>query len=169
MTSEIYLVAEALPGAVFIMPCPAGDLALAMRDYRAAGVERVVSMLTEDEARQLQLEEEARYCRDAGMAFETFGIADFGVPDVARFDPFLHALAARVAGRARVAVHCRAGIGRSGLVVSGLLMALGQTAGVAVDQVSRARGVSVPETVEQRQFLDALELRLQGKRGQALV
>ena len=46
-------------------------------------------------------------------------------------------------------VHCRQGIGRSGLVAACLLVRKGISPGAAVEMVSAARGVSVPETTEQ--------------------
>jgi hypothetical protein len=49
-----------------------------------------------------------------------------------------------------VGLHCRAGIGRSGLMAAGLLMFLGEQETVAWDRVSKARGLSLPDTQEQR-------------------
>ena len=55
-----------------------------------------------------------------------------------------------------VAVHCRQGIGRSGLVAAASLMMSGIAAREAVDVVTRARGLTVPETPGQLQWLDRL-------------
>jgi protein-tyrosine phosphatase len=53
-----------------------------------------------------------------------------------------------------VILHCRAGIGRSGLVAACLLVMKGVSPEEAVKKVSAARGVSVPETKEQRNWID---------------
>lgn len=52
-----------------------------------------------------------------------------------------------------VAVHCRAGIGRSGMVTAATLIALGYETSNAVEIVSASRGVSIPDTVEQGGFI----------------
>ena len=49
-----------------------------------------------------------------------------------------------------VALHCRQSVGRSGLIATALLVNSGIKAGEAIQIVSSARGVSVPETREQR-------------------
>jgi len=53
-----------------------------------------------------------------------------------------------------VVVHCRQGIGRSGLVAACLLVRKGVSPGAAVEMASAARGISVPETAEQRDWID---------------
>jgi protein-tyrosine phosphatase len=53
-----------------------------------------------------------------------------------------------------VVVHCRQGIGRSGLVAACLLVRKGMSPGAAVEMASAARGVPVPETSEQRDWID---------------
>jgi len=57
-------------------------------------------------------------------------------------------------------VHCRQGIGRSGLVASGVLMSSGIKANEAMQIVSSARGISVPETPEQRRWIEELPSRV---------
>jgi len=57
------------------------------------------------------------------------------------------------AGR-NVVLHCRQGIGRTGLVATCLLVASGHSASAAVEQLSAARGIAVPETLQQRQWID---------------
>jgi protein-tyrosine phosphatase len=56
-----------------------------------------------------------------------------------------------------VAVHCRQGIGRSGMIAAGALMRSGVGADKAVDVVSAARGVAIPETAAQRYWLYQLD------------
>jgi protein-tyrosine phosphatase len=59
-----------------------------------------------------------------------------------------------LAGGRHVVVHCRMGIGRSSTVVAGVLMAQGVQARDAWKAVSDARGLEVPDTPEQRRWLD---------------
>lgn len=55
-----------------------------------------------------------------------------------------------------VAVHCRQGIGRSGLIAAGVLMTSGLSPQQAMDAVSSSRGLAIPETPEQRSWAQQL-------------
>ena len=52
-----------------------------------------------------------------------------------------------------VAVHCRQGIGRSAVIVGAVLVAAGETLNTALMTIKESRGLEVPETDEQRQWL----------------
>jgi protein-tyrosine phosphatase len=125
--------------------------------WRRAGVDVVVSLLERDEASQLDLLDEARAAEANGIRFVSFPIPDRGVPASV---PEARSLIADIARALRegknVAVHCRQGIGRSGLIAAGALMASGINPEHAVKVVSSARGLTVPETAEQRSWLEHL-------------
>lgn len=129
-----------------------------MRDetaaWREAGVDIVVSLLEPVEAAQLVLEDEAAAAAESGIAFRPFPIPDRGVPasKEAAAELANEIVDALEEGRA-VAVHCRQGIGRSGLIAGGVLVAGGVDAAKALKTISQARGLEVPETEEQRQWL----------------
>ena len=52
-----------------------------------------------------------------------------------------------------MAVHCRQSIGRAGLIAAGVPIASGVAADRALETVTSARGVTVPETSEQREWI----------------
>jgi hypothetical protein len=52
--------------------------------WRAEGIRTVVCLLERDEARELGLEREGGFCRQRGMEFLAFPIADRGVPGSSR-------------------------------------------------------------------------------------
>jgi len=163
MSAEIYWVREIEPLRLGIMARPrAGDwLPDEVAGWVAAGVAVVVSLLQENEVAELGLSHEPGLCRDAGIRFLSHAIPDRGVPE--RADDFLTLaaqLAAEVRGGAGVAIHCRAGIGRSGLLGAAVLreLEIPVTAGFAM--LSRPRGVSVPDTEVQRDWLAAQRLRV---------
>jgi protein-tyrosine phosphatase len=54
-----------------------------------------------------------------------------------------------------VAVHCRQSIGRSGMFTCAVLVALGLPVENAIATASEARGLTVPETPQQRMWLEA--------------
>ncbi|MBI2150639.1 MAG: dual specificity protein phosphatase family protein [Acidobacteria bacterium] len=53
-----------------------------------------------------------------------------------------------------VVLHCRQGIGRSGLVAACLLVTKGLETEAAIKRLSSARGAMIPETDEQRRWID---------------
>lgn len=138
-------------GRLAIMPAPVkADLAR----IRAAGVDCVVSLLTEGEAERLDLLDEAARCRRHGMDFVAYPIRDFAVPEsLALAGALVGSIADQVSGGDTVAVHCRAGIGRSGMITSAVLVALGLAPEDAMAAVSAARGCHVPETDAQRDWV----------------
>jgi protein-tyrosine phosphatase len=58
-----------------------------------------------------------------------------------------------------VALHCRQSIGRSALVAIGVLAVSGVNSDQAIEIVSSARGLAVPETAEQRQWIAGLAVK----------
>ena len=157
MKPAVYPVIANYPGQLFIMPKPSGDrLCHDLAYVRGAGAGLVVSLLEPAEATALMLGGEARACRDAGLEFVNFPIADFGLPDQTTFARLVSDLRARLIRGEAIAVHCRAGIGRSGMLVCCVLGGFVGSAAAAVDLVSAARGVPVPDTAEQRRFIETL-------------
>ncbi|MDE1145186.1 MAG: protein-tyrosine phosphatase family protein [Azospirillaceae bacterium] len=122
--------------------------------WRDAGVGEVVSLLEPAEVRELGLEEEAALCRASGQAFTAFPIPDRGVPDSIRQTAALtRRLIQALATGQSVAVHCRAGIGRSSLMVAGVMACGGLDVGQAFARIAQARGVPVPDTEGQRDWV----------------
>ncbi len=135
-----------------------------MRGWREAGVGAVASLLTEGEASDLGLEQERELCNANGIEFHSLPIVDRGVPGShAETVAFLQGLDGVLKRGANVAVHCRQGIGRSGLIAAGLLVENGLTPDVAVRRISLARGMAIPETAEQRSWIDRLAATLASK------
>ena len=136
------------------MPCPRGDHLISDIDfYHTKGVDTIVSMLAVDEAKMLGLEDEGLACAKAGIEFRSSPITDFGLPEIAVFDALVGQIADLLRNGRKVAVHCRAGIGRSGMVTAATLIALGFSSEAAIEQISRYRGIGIPDTVEQGRFI----------------
>jgi len=156
MKTHFYWIDGPWPGRLGILPRPRGGdwLDEEMRSWKNAGADVVVSLLMPDESLGLDLEKEAEACKHQGIEFVSFGIPDRNVPasrlEACNLLQRLHGFL--VAGRG-VAIHCRQGIGRSGLMAGCLLILSGTKPEDAVAKISRARGCEVPETVEQRTWL----------------
>jgi protein-tyrosine phosphatase len=120
----------------------------------ANGVDALVSLLESSEERELGLEREAASCSASGLAFVRLPIPDLGAP--ARFADFgevLKDLVGQLRSGRRIAVHCRQSVGRSGLLGVSIAIASGIDLQSAVTMVSEARGVRVPETPVQFEWL----------------
>lgn len=118
--------------------------------WRKAGLDVVVSLLEKDEAAQFELDHEGDVAESNGVRFVSFPIPDRGVPASTREALTLFSdIAAALDGGKNVAVHCRQGIGRSGLIAAGVLLTSGMGVDKALEVVGAARGVTVPETPAQ--------------------
>ena len=141
-----------------IVPRPHGDDSLddEMLALREAGIDVVVSMLQKDEARNLGLEREALSAQENGLLFVNFAIQDRGVPlDTSSFIEFLKDLENYLAQGKRVGVHCRACIGRASVTSASILIRSGIPSEEAWLQISASRDCVVPDTEEQRQWVDS--------------
>ena len=152
----MYPIPVPSPGRLTTMPRPRGGdwLEDEMLALRRAGVDVLVCLLTSVESDELALSDEPAAASRAGMEFHAFPIVDLGVPDPEQVRPLLDILTSRLDDGEHVAVHCRAGIGRSSLIAAALLVRLGSPTEQAWQVIADARGVSVPETDEQRRWLD---------------
>lgn len=114
----------------------------------------LVSTLTAAEAEELGLSNEAHECRSAGVEFVNFPIEDRSIPLLNdRFVTLVDSLAAHLTRGRSVAVHCRAGIGRSALLAACLLVRSGARPEKAFKSIQDARGCAVPDTEDQVNFV----------------
>lgn len=156
MPVKVFWVPGPWRGRLGILPRPRGGdwLGDETRAWRETGIDVVVSLLERDEEVQLVLEGEAAAASAGGIEFRPFPIPDRGVPasqeSVAELASGI--VDALEEGR-NVAVHCRQGIGRSAVIVGAVLVAAGEAPKTALRTLRESRGVEVPETVEQRQWL----------------
>jgi protein-tyrosine phosphatase len=140
-----------------IIPRPRGGdwLEDEVRQMKLAGVDVLVSMLPSDEAIELGLSAEAQVCETAGITFRSFPIPDRETPSsTASFAKFVEELKAEVHAGRSVAVHCRASIGRSSLLLAALLVAEGFTPDEAFGRLTLARGIEVPDTLDQVRWVE---------------
>jgi protein-tyrosine phosphatase len=157
MTSELHWVKGPWSGKLALAARPRGGdwLADELARWKRAAIDNVVSLLTSDEERELNLEDEDRKVRAQGMEFLSLPISDRQVPhSEANLNSLLQQMDAALAAGKNVLVHCRQGIGRTGLLAACLLVKKGWDPESAVELVSAARGTTVPETPEQRKWID---------------
>ncbi|MGO9259119.1 MAG: tyrosine protein phosphatase [Bryobacteraceae bacterium] len=159
MAPELFWIPGPWRGRLAISSRPRGGdwLEDEVRAWQRANLDVVVSLLEREEQRELGLEEEGPLVEAAGLRFVSFPIPDLGVPASRTLAAFLVQEFSRDLESGRnVAVHCRQGVGRSGLIAAGALIVAGMDAASALRTVSAARGLNVPETPEQRAWIERL-------------
>ena len=139
--------------AIMARPRPDDWLDVDVAEWRARGLDVIVSLLEPEEVSELGLQREAALCRTIGIAFLSFPIPDRGVPEIPGATRIAESIAAWTAEGRSIAIHCRAGIGRSSVVAACAMICSGIEAGDALSRIKEARGVSVPDTEEQRDWI----------------
>ena len=161
----MYWIQDLTPPQLAIVPRPRGDdwLADDLAALRADGIDILVSFLEDFEAAELGLSEEWKLAEQAGMEFISYPIPDRNLPEnFSSFRELVNRLADAVRAGKKVGAHCRGCIGRSTLLIASVMIALGVDSETALHHIERARGLVVPDTMEQQRWilnLRALDFR----------
>ncbi len=154
--SRLHWIEGQAAGRMAIMARPrAGEwLEGEVRDWKASRVDVVVSLLAREEVTELGLQREAELCRSNEIDFISFAIPDRGLP-ASRQDAvqITRLLAAHLREDRSIAIHCRAGIGRSSVIAACVLICLGIEAEKALELIGSSRGLTVPDIDEQRDWV----------------
>lgn len=156
MNPKLYWIKGPWPGKLAISARPRGGdwLEDEISGWRTAGVDAVLSLLTPRENRDLQLDAESSLAQARSLRFLSLPVEDRGVPpswdDAASIVEKVREMLRQ--GR-NVAVHCRQGIGRSGMIAAAVLVRHGTSPDDALKLISDVRGVPVPETPEQLEWV----------------
>lgn len=154
---ELHWVRGIEPHRIALMPRPRGGECLEdeVAGWSAASIQVVVSLLEAHEVRELELRAQPALCQQRGIEFLHFPMADRGVPaSEARLRELVGGLHERLQQGQAIAVHCRAGIGRTGLVAGCLLHLLGVPNRDIFHLLSRSRGVAMPDTNAQVEWVE---------------
>lgn len=115
-----------------------------------AGIRAVVSLLN---IRSL-----ANVYAGAGFVYHCTPIPDGGAPSPEQFEEFLDFVAVQMSAKRPVAVHCAAGLGRTGTVLAGYLVANGVPPQDAIVRIRSVRPGAI-ETITQVDFLHRIRPR----------
>jgi len=151
MLPTIYKVANLGSGTLSVMAKPvAGEwIEDEFSGLRTLGVDYVVSLLEFAEQSEIGLADEEALCLKNGMRYSSFPIPDRGLPDTSRAIKFATQLCDRIRTGEHIVIHCRAGIGRTGIMAATVLIQADYQPNSALQRISDARGVEVPDTDEQ--------------------
>ena len=120
----------------------------------SAGVRAVVSLLN--------IPSDAPVYESAGFKFLCLPLPDGGAPTKKQAAEFVRFVSEQRAERRPTAVHCEAGLGRTGTMLATYLISQGELAGDAIRRVRAVEKVAV-ETAIQIRFLEQYAERLQTK------
>jgi protein-tyrosine phosphatase len=156
MKPTVYWIKGSWPGRLAILARPRGEdwLTDEVAGWRDAGLDVVVSLLTPAEDSELGLSDEARIVRQQGLTFINFPISDYSVPtSKGQTQKLARELEERLSDGNYIGIHCRQGIGRSSLVAACVLVTTGESSETAFQQIQNARGLKVPDTAEQKEWV----------------
>jgi hypothetical protein len=155
VASRLYWINQFAQGNLAIMAAPKPGIPLdeVVLGWKSEGIDVVVSMVEDAEIPGLG-EAEAVVCGELDIEFVRFPMRDKTVPlSSDAIAAVARQLAGDISAGRSVAIHCRAGIGRSTTLAACVLISLGSDGAAALDMIADARGVEVPETEEQRQWI----------------
>ncbi len=157
-----YWIETGIPAKLAIMPAPYGGKRLEdeIRTLKRENADVLVSLLTPREEYDLGLELERAACSGHGIRFRSFPIPDRDVPaSTQAFLTFLETLHEDLLAGRSIVAHCRAGIGRSSLLLAALLRREGLSTDDAFRRITQARRMLVPDTPEQLHWVENLSLK----------
>ena len=159
---RVWWVGGVAPGGVAVVERPRGGdwLEDDLRQLLQLGVSHLVSAQPLHEARTHGLHTEGEACDEVGLSFTRLPIEDMSAPADGLFGIEIAELADAVRSGAGVGVHCRAGMGRSPMLVAAVLVHLGVEPERAWERIAISRGIPVPETDSQRAWVVNLAARL---------
>lgn len=126
-----------------------------LADLHSAGVRAVVSLLN--------IPSDASVYESAGFSFMCLPVPDGGAPTMEQAEEFVRFVTQQREARRSVAVHCEAGIGRTGTLLATYLIAQGESAAGAIQRVRTIERVAI-ETPRQIQFLQYYAERVHTKK-----
>ena len=158
-----------IPGVLAGMPMPfihpdrrmaGGGALIAFEDELSAlhsvGVRAVVSLLN--------IPSDASVYGSVGFSFLCLPVPDGGAPTTEQAEEFVRFVTDQRAAHRPVAVHCEAGLGRTGTLLATYLVAQGETAVAAIERVRAVEKVAI-ETRRQIHFLEQYAERVHTNAG----
>jgi protein-tyrosine phosphatase len=138
------------------MPRPRGDdwLEEEIIKLKKQNIGVWVSLLEQHEISELGLRNEASLCLKHALDFINFPIVDRGIPEKgSKIDQLISQLVLKIQSGETVVTHCRMGIGRASIIAASILLQYGFKTEQILQKITSSRGLKVPDTEEQVQWL----------------
>ena len=158
MLPTTYKVIDIESGVLSVMakPVPGEYIEDEFIGFAHLGINKIVCLLEDWEQKELGLASEEELCEKNGIEYLSFPIPDRGLPSTNSALALAENLFKEIRSGKHIAIHCRAGIGRTGIIAGTILLKLGKSSEEAFTLISKARGVRVPDTEEQENWLSSL-------------
>lgn len=157
MFTKVYWIENFENGAALgIMPRPRGNdwLEDEIKSLKFERVQTVLSLLERQEINELGLKEEEAFCQYYQIDYINFPIKDRGLPaDQNDVKNLILKLRQKLQQGEKVVIHCRMGIGRSSIIAGAILLNDHLTADEVIIKISKVRGMQIPDTDEQIDWL----------------
>lgn len=124
--------------------------------FARLGINKIVCLLEDWEQKELGLAAEEELCIKNGIEYLSFPIPDRGLPKTDLALNLAAELYQEINAGKHIAIHCRVGIGRTGIIAGAVLLKSGRTSEEAFALISNARGIQVPDTEAQEDWLNSL-------------
>lgn len=151
---ELFKISEINACEIYISSCPkvSEDGHIELPKFPEDTVV-LISLLQSTEIGILGLENEAEAANKVVSEFISFPIADMGIPSYKDFVSFIALLFSKTENAKKIIIHCKHGIGRSGLIALGLLVKSGSNLTQAINDISKIRGYAIPQSRPQRKLI----------------
>lgn len=141
-----------------IMARPRGNdwLECEIANLKKQNIGCIVSLLENEEIYELGLRKEEEIANKYGIEFINFSIADRDIPKKNdKVDLLIDNLSNQLNDGLSTVIHCRIGIGRSAIIAASILLKKGLDADEIIEKITETRGIQVPDTDEQLNWLKA--------------
>ena len=148
MKTRIFWLNENL--GIMSRPLGGDDLIEEIGHWKKLGVNTIVSFLTDEENEELDLEYQRTDCRREGFDFIKFPIEDRQVPDsYLKTKELVNIIFDKIIENEKVIMQSRGGIGRVSIIAASILSKSGLNVNQCFLNISKIRGINVPDTDEQ--------------------
>ncbi|MFT5157571.1 MAG: protein-tyrosine phosphatase [Bacteroidia bacterium] len=152
------------PGKLGIMPRPKGGewLSDEIKSLVQRNISTVVSHLETIEEIELDISSERRQCIESGIKFISYPIPDRDLPkDLNSYLDLITEINSKLENGENVIIHCRMGIGRTGITAASVMIKNGWKTEQAFKLLSELRTLEMPDTKEQIEFVEKIKEALQ--------
>lgn len=158
MLPTTYKVKDIEGGALSVMAKPVSGewIEDEFVGFARLGIDKIVCLLEDLEQQEVGLASEEALCIKNSIEYISFPIPDRGLPNTDQAITLVEQLLSEIRAGKHIAIHCRAGIGRTGIIAGAVLVKSGLTAQDALALITEARGVQVPDTEEQENWLGSI-------------
>ena len=151
-----YLIIEAKNSALWMMPAPtfSGGVSPTLDRCCELGINHIVSLVEDHETWLLGLEKLSSECSARNIELLKMPIVDRKTPaSIEELIALLSVCHQLMREGESIGVHCKSGIGRSGMLICSFLGRLGFDMQEALERIRDRRGLEAPNTIEQLNWL----------------